>query len=276
MHSVARLVCLAVLLAGSCTRAAPAPAPVPLIVAHRGASHLAPENTLAAFALAWELGADMIEADFFLTADGEIVCHHDRTTKRTAGHDRPVAEQTLDELKTLDVGSWKQAKWAEERIPTLEEVLQTVPAGKAIFIEIKCGPEIVPYLLRIIKASDLELKQMIVISFKEDVIAEVESTLPAIETSWISDFEEVNGRWQPTAQEVVETARRIQADSVDVHAEAGIVDEAFVRAVRQAGLGFHVWTVNEPALARHMIALGADSITTDRPGWLRERITPRE
>lgn len=264
--------CITVLLVGACKSTEPAPASFP-IVAHRGASHLAPENTLAAFTLAWKLGADVIEGDFFLTKDGQIVCHHDRTTKRTAGVDRPVQEQTLAALKALDVGTWKDAKWAGERIPTLREVLEIVPAGKKILIEIKSDARIVPYLLPIIETCGLEQEQMIVISFKAEVIAEVKKSLPAIKASWISDFEEVApGRWRPTAQEVVETARRIRADGVELNANPKVLDEAFVRTVREAGLDVGVWTVNKPALARRMIELGADSITTDRPGWLRERI----
>ena len=116
------------------------------LVAHRGTSHEAPENTVAAFRLAWEQGADAIEGDFYLSKDQQIVCIHDETTKRTSGEDRVVSECTLDELRRLDVGKWKHPRFEGERISTLAEVLRTVPDGKQIFIEIKCGPEIVPFL----------------------------------------------------------------------------------------------------------------------------------
>ena len=82
-----------------------------LIVAHRGASHAAPENTSAAFELAWQQNADAIEADFRLSRDGQIVCIHDATTQRTAGVDRIVAQSTLAELKALDVGAWKDPQF---------------------------------------------------------------------------------------------------------------------------------------------------------------------
>src|SRR5689334_354029 len=114
-----------------------APVQAQLVVAHRGASHEAPENTLAAFRLAWEQGADAIEGDFYLTRDREIVCIHDDNTKRTSGEDLSVAASTLAQLRRLDVGRWKDPKWKGERIPTLTEVLATIPAGKRIFIEIK-------------------------------------------------------------------------------------------------------------------------------------------
>lgn len=101
-----------------------------MITAHRGASYDAPENTLAAINLAWEQGADAIEADFYLTRDGQIVAFHDRTAKRTGGVDRAVESMTLAELKQLDVGSWKSAAFAGEPVPTFVEVLANIPAGK--------------------------------------------------------------------------------------------------------------------------------------------------
>ncbi len=133
--------CLAVLLWVADLSLADPPVS-PLVVAHRGASHDAPENTLPAFRLAWEQGADAIEGDFFLTKDGHIVCTHDRMTGRlNPGKVKlQVADSTLAELQALDVGSWKGETWRGERMPTLAEVFATVPAGKRILIEVKCGP----------------------------------------------------------------------------------------------------------------------------------------
>ena len=113
------------------------------IVAHRGASFDAPENTLSAFRLAWQQKADVVEGDFYLTKDKHIVCIHDKTTKRVAPKQATltIAKSTLAELSALDVGSWKHPRFANERIPVLEEVLATVPKGKRIFVEIKCGPK---------------------------------------------------------------------------------------------------------------------------------------
>src|SRR5262245_4724666 len=98
-------------------------APKVEIVAHRGASYDAPENTLASLKLAWEQKADASEFDVFLSKDGKIVVIHDADTKRTAGVDKKVVSQTLDELRALDVGSWKNAKFKGEKIPTLDEML---------------------------------------------------------------------------------------------------------------------------------------------------------
>jgi len=122
------------------------------IIGHRGASHDAPENTLAAFKLGWEQGADAVELDIWLTKDGKIVCLHDADTKRTTGVLKKVAESTLDELRTLDAGTWKDAKWRGEKLPTLTEALAAIPAGKRLVIEIKAGVEILPELARDLKA----------------------------------------------------------------------------------------------------------------------------
>ncbi|MCA9017815.1 MAG: glycerophosphodiester phosphodiesterase, partial [Planctomycetaceae bacterium] len=114
------------------------------IIGHRGASYDAPENTLASVNLAWQRNADAVEIDIYLTKDGKIVAYHDKTTKRIGGRDQAVNEQTLAELQTLDVGAWKNEKYKEERIPTLTQILKAIPAGKRLFIEIKCGPEVLP------------------------------------------------------------------------------------------------------------------------------------
>ncbi|MGB1875094.1 MAG: glycerophosphodiester phosphodiesterase family protein, partial [Akkermansiaceae bacterium] len=132
----------------------------PLVIAHRGASAAAPENTLPAFQLAWQQGADGIEADFLLSKDGHIVCFHDKDTKRITGKKLLVKDATLAELRQLDVGAWKDARYAGTRIPTITEVLATVPEDKKCFIEIKCGAEIVEPLLREIEASTIKRDQI--------------------------------------------------------------------------------------------------------------------
>src|SRR5450631_227872 len=121
------------------------------LIAHRGASREAPENTQAAFDLAWRQGGDGIECDFRLTRDGRVVCIHDATTGRTSGADISVAEASLDELRRLDIGLWKGEQWRGERIVILEELLEQLPEGKSLFIELKCGPEIVEPLVTILQ-----------------------------------------------------------------------------------------------------------------------------
>lgn len=246
-----------------------------LIVAHRGASYDAPENTLAAFRLAWEQGADAIEGDFFLTKDQQIVCIHDSKTKRTSGEERDVATATLEELRRLDVGRWKDARWAGERIPTLAEVLAVVPAGKKIYIEIKCGPEIVPHLPAVLKQSGLKPEQMAIISFNDQVIAETVRQLPEIKSYWLAGFKQnsTSKTYEPSVDAVLETLARIKPQGLDVQANRDVVDAAFVKRLRDRKLEFHVWTVNNPDDAKHFRQLGVDSITTDRPRFLRDALT---
>lgn len=125
------------------------------IIAHRGASHNAPENTVAAIKLAWQQDADGSEFDIWLTKDGKIAVLHDKDTKRTTGVTKLVHQTTLAELRSLDAGKWKAPQFAGEKIPTLEEMLATIPPQKQVFIEVKCGPEIVPVLNRSLAAAKL-------------------------------------------------------------------------------------------------------------------------
>ncbi|HEY4262728.1 MAG TPA: glycerophosphodiester phosphodiesterase [Schlesneria sp.] len=248
-----------------------------LIVAHRGASHDAPENTLAAFRLAWEQGADAVEGDFYLTKDNEIVCIHDGNTKRTSGVDLTVSASTLAELRQLDVGQWKGPKWQGERISTLAEVVAVVPTGKKIYIEIKCGPEIVPYLPPILERSGLKPEQTIVICFNDKVIDSVRRQIPSIKAHWLTGFtqDKETKAFRPTPDAVLQTLERIQATGLDVQGNRDAVDAAFVKRLRDQKLEFHVWTINDPNIARHFQQLGVDSITTDRPGFVREQLASR-
>src|SRR3954454_21771589 len=107
----------------------------PEIVAHRGESADAPENTLAAFRLAWERNVPAIELDVHLTRDGALIVSHDANTLRTTATPKAIKESTLEELRSLDAGRWKGERWAGERMPTLAEALQTIPEGARCFIE---------------------------------------------------------------------------------------------------------------------------------------------
>ena len=249
-------------------------AATPLIVAHRGASHDAPENTMAAFRLAMEQGADAFEADFYLTTEGRIVCFHDKDTERIAGKKLSISDTTFATLRALDVGQWKGLQWKGERMPTMEEVLAAVPEGKKIFIELKSGPEIVEPMAEVIERSKLSPEQMVIISFHADAIAESKKRLPQLKAYWLCGFKDKeDGTPPPTADEVIATLKRCRADGLDAQAVPENFNEAFIERLRDAGYGeFHVWTVNDPAIARFYRDLGVASITTDRPGWLREQL----
>ena len=246
--------------------------PTPAVIAHRGAAHDAPENTLAAFKLAWQQGADGIEGDFHLTREGEIVCIHDADTKRTAGQARKVAEATLAELRQLDVGSWKGEPWRGTRIPTLDEVLATVPEGKQVFIEIKSGPEILPALKQALAGSGLQSGQAVVMSFDARVIVEAKRLLPQLKALWLTDFK-ANQKTgvRPSAIEILQTLEKIGADGVGCRAHP-VVDQAFMQTLRTARKEVHLWTVDDVAMAKRYLQLGADSLTSNRAGWLKQQL----
>jgi glycerophosphoryl diester phosphodiesterase len=254
--------------------ASPAAAKEPaVIVAHRGESHLAPENTLAAVKLAWELGSAIAEIDCHLTADGRLAVIHDADTRRTGDRNLVVRNATFDELQQVDVGRWKGDKWAGERIPSLEQVLATIPPGRRLLIEIKVGPEAVPALRRAIELSGKPASQLVVISFNAATVAEVKKTMPGQEAWWISGLrqDKETGAWSPTLDQLLATARDCRADGLCIQARPP-VDQAFVDRVRSAGLHLNVWTINSPAEARRYIDFGVDSVTTDRAAWMREQL----
>jgi|SRR5579883_110668 len=240
------------------------------IVGHRGASFDAPENTLASIALAWQQNADAVEFDVHLTRDGKIVVIHDTNTLRTAGVERNVADTTWDTLRTLDVGKWKDARFVGERIPTLDEALAIVPTDKRVWIEVKCGPEIVPELDRVLNASKLKPEQTCVISFGPEVIAVTKQARPDRPCYWVVNLNTNSAT--NTADALIATAKLIHADGLDLSATPAVLNKAFGDAVKAAGLKLGVWTVDSVELAKQMVTAGVESITTNKPGWLREQL----
>lgn len=246
-----------------------------LIIGHRGASYDAPENTLASFNLAWDRGADGIEGDFFLSSDGRVVCIHDKDTERVSGVKYVVANTTFDKLRTLEVGAWKDEKWRGEKIPTLEEVLATVPPGGKMVIEIKAGPGIVEPIAKILASSSIRSEQIVFISFNAGSIEAVEKIMPHMRTHWLTSYKKnkQTGQWKPTCETVAATVRRIGADGFGSQAVIEVVDQGFIEKYRKTGGNeFHVWTVDDPAIAREYQKLGAWGITTNRPAWLKEKL----
>lgn len=244
-----------------------------LFIAHRGASHDAPENTLAAVSLAWQQNADAVEVDIQLSRDGKIVVIHDDDTRRTAGVNRKVCDQTLAELRSLEAGCWKGREWLGEKIPTLDEILATIPNGKRLFIEIKCGPAIIPELAEALERSRKEPQRIVPIGFSLATMKSVKQKLPGVEVCWIVDFkrERKTTAQQTTAQDLIQRARQAGLDGLDLSAK-GPIDHSFVSALKAARLKVYVWTVDSPSQARKLAAAGVNGITTNRPGWLREKL----
>lgn len=242
------------------------------IIAHRGASHDAPENTLASVRLGWEQGADAVEVDVRQSRDGHIVVIHDANTRRIARVNRRVSAHTLEELRQLDVGGWKHPRFAGERIPTLAEVIETVPSGKRLFVEIKCGPECLPQFVDTVARSGKSPSQVVPIGFDLTTMKLVKWAMPDWEVAWVQAFRRNwRGGWTPTAEHLIAHAKQAGLDGLDLGGR-GPVNRTFTDKVHAAGLKLYIWTVDSPAIASRLAAAGVDGIATNRPGWLREKL----
>jgi glycerophosphoryl diester phosphodiesterase len=237
-------------------------------IGHRGASHDAPENTLASFRLGWQQ-ADACELDIYLTKDGQIAVIHDASTQRTTGVAHNVAETTLAELRALDAGKWKGAQWAGEKIPTLAEVLALQPERKRLFIEIKCGAEVLPELGRVLRAAGKQPGQTVLIGFSLATMQQAKQLLPDQTVLWLAGLKKNTP--PPRIADLVAQARAAGLDGLDLDYRLPI-DDAGVKLVTDAKLQCYVWTVDEPAVAQKLVAPGVKGITTNRPQWLREQL----
>jgi glycerophosphoryl diester phosphodiesterase len=242
------------------------------IIAHRGASADAPENTLASMKLAWEQKADAIELDLWLSKDGKLIVFHDGDTKRIGKTNRKVPDLTLEEAQALDVGEWKGAQFRGERIPTLEAILATIPPGKRAVLEIKCGPEILPEFVRVVKGSGRPAKELCVISFNYESLKGSKKLLPEIEHYFLAGYKKdaKTGAF-PELAPMLARAKEAHFDGLDLQSDWPITKE-FVAEVKSAGMTTLAWTVDDPAVAKRLIEAGVVGITTNKPGWLREQL----
>ncbi len=244
---------------------------MPEIVAHRGASADAPENTMAAFNLAWRHDADAVECDIHLTKDGRIAVIHDSGTKRVAGADLLIKDVSYGDLLALDVGSWKGSEWAGEKIPLLSELMASVPKGRKIYVEIKSeGMHMMSEFKSVVESSGLDSGQIVAISFSAETIALVREKLPSLTAYLLAGFEQdrISRAWSPDAEELINRASACRAHGLDLYACDGLTGEIAGR-IRAAGLDLCVWTVNDPDMAAKTSSFGATAITTDRPGLIK-------
>lgn len=240
----------------------------PLVVAHRGASGQAPENTLAAFRLAINQGAAAVECDVQLSADGIPVVIHDGSVDRTTDGRGAVSALRLDELRALDAGGKVAARFAGERIPTLAETL-AVCAGRArLFMELKSpapgpgserhAPALVEGALAVLaQAPPLELA---VISFDPEIVRLVARKRPDLPLGYLVGAQRVTRVGQ---EAILKETAALGAGFVAP--QAGAVSARFVAAAHAAGLPVSVWTVDHPGELRAVAATGADAVTTNRP-----------
>ncbi|MHC4111747.1 MAG: glycerophosphodiester phosphodiesterase family protein [Planctomycetota bacterium] len=239
------------------------------IIAHRGASYLAPENTMASVTLGWEKKAD-VEIDVHLSKDNRIVVIHDASTKHITGTDLKVKETTSRELRKLDYGSFKGEKFAGEPMPFLADVLKTIPPERKLYVEIKCGKEILPFLSRLIIESG-RMSQIVIIGFDIELVTSSKELID-VPTYWLNGTDKVKEteEWIPHDPKLVQMVKDRGLDGLDVH-YAGVTKE-FVDAVKASGQKLYIWTVDDPQEAKRLVELGVSGITTNRPAWLREQI----
>lgn len=239
-----------------------------IVIAHRGASDIAPENTLAAFREAVRVGADLVEMDLRLTRDREVVVFHDRDLDRTTDGTGPLAEKTLAELKNLDASARFAPEFKGERIPTLAEALAVLSAGRTgVCLELKIDrgredarPELVSRTLEILKEISFP-NRLLLASFDLAAVRLVRTIGPELETGLIFREETV---WTRPAAELT---------GVDLlSARWNIVTSSRVAVARGDGKEVWAWTVDRPDELARVCAAGVDGVASNNPAWLKKEL----
>jgi glycerophosphoryl diester phosphodiesterase len=252
-----------------------------LNIGHRGASAYAPEHTFASYDLALEQGADYIEIDLQMTADGVLVAMHDKTLNRTATAPEGVPERycrglvskkTLEQIKMCDVGSWFGAEYAGQQIPTLEEIFQRYGTSVNYYIETKnpdAAPGMEEELVGLLEKyglipeegpAEAESWQVLIQSFSAESlmkIHELEPRLPLIQLYWAG-----------TSKSIQRDLDAVSAYAVGIGPYKKDVDAALVEAAHEHCLAVHPYTVNTVEEMEALIALGVDGMFTNNPDLL--------
>ena len=238
----------------------PAQPDVDRVIAHRGASGHVPENTLASFRRAADMGCGWVEFDCMLTCDDEIVILHDEKLDRVAGIDRLVGDLDLEAVKQLDVGSWFDPAFSSERIPTLAETFDLLEAnGLGAIVEVKATGRAQGRTGRIVAAYVRDnwpagLPAPVIASFSQQVIEAAAETAPDIARAM--GFFELPADWRDIADGLGCTA---------IHADQDHLTVASVEAMAEAGFVVRAFTVNEAGRATQLVGWGVASIFTDYP-----------
>jgi glycerophosphoryl diester phosphodiesterase len=230
-----------------------------LVIAHRGASGNAPENTWAAFRKAIALGASFIETDLQLSRDARFVAIHDATVNRTTNGQGAVHDMTLADLRKLDAGSWFGSEFAGERIPTLEEILEFSKKNDVVFyLEIKPGGSWggEHALIGSLRESG-EIPRTVVISFDPSIVLNLRKIEPTLMTGLLYDGQIEN----PLDKAVAIGARQLVV-------RGDLVTPALISEAKKKDLQVVCWTVNHPAHMRLLAAAGVDGIMSDYPDRL--------
>lgn len=245
----------------------------PLVVAHRGASAFAPENTLASYREALARGALAAETDVHLSADGRVVVMHDPTVERTTGVPGAVAEMTWDALRALDAGAWFGSAFAGEPVPELGEVLDLVRGRMVLCVEIKAGAGVVEAVRAEVDARAMR-PDVVVFSFDPAAVAAAKAAMPDVPAVLLIRRQDTPG----VDDAVLAQARALRADAVGFDHRA--LTPSLVEVAHAAGLPVFSWVVNDAADLERVVAWGVDVVISDAPdrvaGWLAAAVEAPE
>ncbi len=229
------------------------------IIAHRGAAGKAPENTIAAFHQAIDDGADWIEIDVQETADGEIVVIHDSDFMKLADRELKVWDSTFKQIRDIDVGSWFNPRFADERVPGLAEVLDIAAGKTGVFIELKYY------------GHDQRLEERVVeIVEAAEMVPDI--TIMSLNYEGIQKVRKLRPNWRIGLLSATAIGNLNQLDADFFAPSTGMATPAFIRSAQESGKQVFVWTVNDPVSLIRMIIRGADGVITDEPEMAREVI----
>lgn len=210
-----------------------------------------------------------------LSSDGHLVVCHDKDTLRTTGIAGKISELTLAQIQALDAGAFKGEAWKGERIPTLDQVLASLPSDKRLFIELKGNSTLVSPVEEAIKRSTCTCEQLVLIGFDIPAMQEAKRRLPHHAVLLLYGFsqneEESLKRWQPRIESLIARAKEVGADGLNL-CYTTPDDLKWIEKVKAAGLKACVWTVDDPIAAKYLIDAGIEVITTNRPGWLQKQL----
>jgi glycerophosphoryl diester phosphodiesterase len=234
-------------------------------IAHRGAAAYAPENTIASYDLAVDMKADYIEIDVQRSKDGELVVIHDTSVDRTTDGSGKVGDLTLEEMKSLDAGSWKGEQFTGEKIPTFEEVLDRYHGKVGILIEMK-SPELYPgieeQVADALKERHLDTPQnekIILQSFNFDSMKKMDQLLPKVPVGVLA--------WSQS-QATPQALKEISTYAEWFNPSYGIVTEQVVEDVHSLDMQIGSWTVRSHEAADFLFDMNVDAIITDYPDYV--------
>ena len=239
------------------------------LISHRGESHDAPENTLPAYKTAVERGFGF-ECDIYLSADKEVFTFHDKTLTRTTGGacTKKCSEASWkDEISKVDVGGWgkwKGSKFSPTRPALLAEVLELARDGRQIYVEVKPGPEIVPYIKDVFakhNKKNATPRNTLFIAFNRETCKKLKELMPEYKVYWLTGSKTKDG--PVTAEYIIKGIKETGADGVDCHFNRNIITADLIKKVKDAGYEFHVWTVDRLPDTLAAFERGAQTVTTN-------------